>query len=209
MFKSKDIKARFDYTSKNVKEWDMFNSLSNEVVQRFGVDIYFIPMEVNSVDLIHGDIDVASFNKAYPIRMYLKTNEGFESGGGGDMYTKFSYYVPDTAQFVVNIEEFGNLTDGRVPTEGDLLYLPFHTGRLFQLYHVEEENDAFYHLGKRMLYRLDASLFEYNRETVNTNVEEINDLVKDMDKNDGDNVRINTSSTNIVSTEEEDPLGSL
>lgn len=207
MFKSKDIKSNFDYTSKTVKEWDLFNSLSNEVVQRFGVDIYFVPIELNDVDLIHGDVELAQFTQAFPIRMYLKTNEAFE--GSGDMYTKFNFYVPDTAQFVVNIEEFGKVTGLACPNEGDLLYLPFHTGKLFQIYHVEEENDAFYHLGRRMLYRLDAQLFEYNREKVATNIDEINDAVKGMDVNDGDNERINVTATNVVSLDEEDPLGSL
>ena len=114
--------------------------------------------------------------------MFIENVEGFE--GEGDLFTKFGVEIRDEATFVVarkrwntTVGKNDNQITGERPREGDLLYLPM-SNKLFEVMHVEHEQ-PFYQLSNLPVFKLRATLYEYNDEDLDTGVAEIDDIEDD------------------------------
>jgi len=173
------------YFSGNVKsEQDLYEDLIIESMQIYGIDIVYIPRQEITRDEILNE-SYNRFTDSYVVEMYIENQDGFE--GDGDLLAKFGLEIRDQATFIVakrrwenQVGKFMNsLHDnfeevGFRPNEGDLLYLPMSKS-LFEIRFVEHEM-PFYQLQNVPVYKLQAELFEYTDEELDTNIMAIDNI---------------------------------
>jgi hypothetical protein len=85
---------------------------------------------------------------------------------------RFELYISPLIENIPDIELSSR------PKEGDLVYFPL-VDRLFEVKYVEHEQ-PFYQLQKNYVYELRCELFRYEDEEIDTNIEEIDDNIKDQ-----------------------------
>jgi hypothetical protein len=157
-------------------EQELVNSLTSEVIQIHGMNIFYIPRTIVKEDLIMGEDVLSKFSTAYEIEMYLKSTEGF--GGEGDLISKFGLDVRDEVIFTVHKDRFELATDMLKPLEGDLLFLPMNKG-LFEIKFVEHEQ-PFYQAGKNYSFDLTCELYQYSEEQLDTGISDIDNIEKEQ-----------------------------
>ena len=156
-------------------EQRLVQSLINEQLKMYGVEVTYIPRKLINVDNIFTEVESSKFDDNYSIEAYVNTYEGY--AGGGDILTKFGMSLKDEVTLTISKERFEDFIspflaaepDSEVPLstrprEGDLIYFPLGQ-RLFEVKFVEHE-DPFYQLGKNYVYQLKCELFEYEDEVI-------------------------------------------
>ena len=147
-------------------------SLVDEFVKMFGLDILYIPRKLISRDTILNEEVISQFDDAFLTYAYLENTEGFQ--GAGDILTKFGIRSTDEITLTISrqlYEDFlaiqmtgvDEIVVGNRPSEGDLIFFPL-TSNLFEIKFVEHEK-PFYQFGKLYTYELKCELFEYSNET--------------------------------------------
>ena len=147
-------------------------SLVDEFVKMFGLDILYIPRKLISKDTILNEEVISQFDDAFLTYAYLENTEGFQ--GAGDILTKFGIRSTDEITLTISrqlYEDFlaiqmtgvDEILVGNRPSEGDLIFFPL-TSNLFEIKFVEHEK-PFYQFGKLYTYELKCELFEYSNET--------------------------------------------
>ena len=157
-------------------EQELVNSLTSEVIQIHGMNVFYLPRTLVKEDLIMDEDVLSKFSTAYEIEMYLKTTEGF--GGEGDLVSKFGLDVRDEVIFTVHKDRFELATDMLKPLEGDLLFLPMNKG-LFEIKFVEHEQ-PFYQAGKNYSFDLTCELYQYSEEQLDTGIADIDNIEKEQ-----------------------------
>ena len=152
----------------NTNEHYLVQSMIDESIKNFGIDVQYLPRTQNNIDTILNDAETSSFSTKYTIEVYLGTLEGF---GGQDQIGQFGFEVRDTADFIISMKTFDTIVttaDSTIlrPREGDLIYLPF-SKQLFELTFVEDEQ-PFFQLGKNYVYQVSTALFRYEDEDFDT-----------------------------------------
>jgi len=168
------------FFSSNVKsEQDLYEDLTIESIKFYGKDVYYLPRELVSRDIILDQAIQSKFSSAYKVEMYIDSIDGFE--GEGDMFAKFGIEVRDQIKFVVAKLRWNqlasnnrNIITNERPKEGDLIYLPMTKG-LFEIKFVDHKT-PFYQLSNVPVYKLSCELFEYSDEELNTGIEEIDEI---------------------------------
>lgn len=156
-------------------DFDLYNALNNEVIQKKGIDCIYLPKKFQKFDLILGEDVLTKFEDSYKMKMYLRSATGFD--GSGDMFGKFGLSVEDIANLEVNISEFHRVTNDTVPVEGDLIYI-IMGNFLMEIFHVEDE-DPYFTLGKTSEYIFSTRKYDYSHEQMETDIEDI-DKVKEF-----------------------------
>ena len=157
-------------------EQELINSLTSEVIQIHGLDVFYLPRTLVKEDLLMGEDVLSKFSTVYEIEMYLKSTEGF--GGEGDLVSKFGLDVRDEVIFTVHRDRFELATDMSKTLEGDLIYLPINKG-LFEIKFVEHEQ-PFYQSGKNYSFDITCELFQYAEEQLDTGVSEIDSIEREQ-----------------------------
>ncbi len=157
-------------------EQELINSLTSEVIQIHGLDVFYIPRTLVKEDVLLGEDVLAKFSTAYEIEMYLKTTEGF--GGEGDLVSKFGLDVRDEVIFTVHKDRFELATDMSKPLEGDLVFLPISKG-LFEIKFVEHEQ-PFYQAGKNYSFDITCELYQYSEEQLETGIADIDNIEREQ-----------------------------
>jgi len=150
-------------------EQRLIEDLVVETIKIHGLDMYYLPRELNTQPNIFGDDPISSFRQHFIVEMFLETVDGFE--GDGDFIGKFGLEIRDSATFVVSKKRFHAETSMIRPKEGDLLYFPLNN-KLFEIKFVEHEN-PFYQLGKNYVYSLNVELFQFSEENIDTQIDQI------------------------------------
>ena len=159
----------------NRPQQNLYESLVIESIKMYGQDVYYLPREITNKDKLFLDDIPSTFGSAYKVEMYIENTDGFE--GEGDLFTKFGIELRDQANFVVARKRWKSLIGNNLekqnfrPREGDLIYLPMSES-LFEIQKVETET-PFYQLKNLPTFRLQAELFEYNDEQLDTGVADI------------------------------------
>lgn len=160
-------------------EQNLYEDIVIESLKIYGQDVYYIPRDIVKEDRVFGDDVPSRFNSSHKIEMYIENVQGFE--GEGDLFTRFGVEIRDEATFVVSrrrwlntVNKYDNEINSVRPLEGDLIYLPL-TNKLFQIQFVEHEQ-PFYQLSNLPVFKLRATLFEYNDEDLDTGVAEIDKI---------------------------------
>ena len=157
----------------NTNEHYLVQSMVDESIKNFGIDVQYLPRTQNNIDTILNDAETSSFSTAYTMEVYLGTLEGF---GGQDQIGQFGFEVRDTADFIISMKTFDTIVttaDSTIlrPREGDLIYLPF-SKQLFELTFVEDEQ-PFFQLGKNYVYQVSTALFRYADEDFDTGIADV------------------------------------
>jgi len=170
-------------------EQRLVQSLINEHLKMFGVEITYIPRNFVNKKTIIEEVQSSRFDDNYSIEAYINNYEGYS--GGGDILTKFGMSLRDEVTLSISKERFEDFISPFIsgasnnyeielstrPREGDLIYFPLGQ-RLFEVKFVEHEQ-PFYQLGKLYVYELKCELFEYEDEVIDTSVYEIDSQVQD------------------------------
>ena len=171
------------FTNGTTGEQQLVEDLVVEQIKMFGVELFYIPKTLVSEDNILGEDSLNSFNSAYQIEGYLENVQGF--GGDGDLFSKFGVRIADQVNFIIARKRFKDLVDDNTtlvvegrPNEGDLIYFPL-AKKLFQIQYVEYEQ-PFYQLNKIHIWGLKCELFEYSGEDLDTGVEDIDVIERNL-----------------------------
>jgi len=152
-------------------------SLVDEYIKMFGLDIHYIPRQIINKDDILNEVIASQFSDAYLIEAYMENFDGFQ--GQGDLLTKFGIRSTDEITLVISRQRFEDFVTmsmaniegvlvGDRPQEGDIIHFPL-TDNFFEIKFVEHE-DPFYQFGKLYTYKLKCELYEYRDEVPNEGI---------------------------------------
>ena len=158
----------------NAPEQNLLHDLLIESIKFYGIDVYWLPrISSDNADQILGEDTLSSFSTNHMVEMYIKNVEGFE--GQGDFLSKFGLDIRDQITFTIAVRRFDQLDSGYPrPREGDLIYFPLNK-KIFEIGFVEHES-MFYPNGALPVYDLRCELFAYNQQTINTGIDEIDQI---------------------------------
>jgi len=161
----------FNFYSNN-KEWDLYNNMSDESIEMYGIQCFYMPRKSKKVDMLFGE-DVGSYftsDSSFEISMYLEDPLSFAND---EMYSKFGLTVNNEISLFVQQDRIRNIL-GDEPFFGDLIYVPMFN-RLFEVTNPEEKT-SFFLFGRLMVYKIKATLIQYNQEKIDVGIEEIDNL---------------------------------
>ena len=163
-------------------EQNLIEDLVVESIKIYGIDLYYLPKRVVNRDTIFREEELATYNTAHPIEMYIKNVDGME--GEGDFMSKFGLEIRDRITFTVSRRSFAqeiliNEADLVRPREGDLIWFPL-TRKIYKIMFVEHEA-IFYQLGSLQTWDMTCELFEYNNETFDTGIPDIDQVYAQLD----------------------------
>jgi hypothetical protein len=177
-------------------EQNLIEDLVVESIKIYGIDLYYLPKRVVNRDTIFREEELATFNTAHPVEMYIKNVDGME--GEGDFMSKFGLEIRDRITFTVSRRSFSseiliNEADMVRPREGDLIWFPL-TRKLYKIMFVEHEA-IFYQLGSLQTWDMTCELFEYNNETFDTGIPDIDQVYTLLDVDIGTAVATSVTLT--------------
>ena len=181
-------------------EQNLVQSLINEQLKIYGVDVHFMPRTYVSSDSVLREVSASSFKDAYPIEAYIDNFDGY--GDNPTLLSKFGIEQTNEVTLIISKERFENYISPLMknedniklstrPKEGDLIYFPFGD-RLFEIKYVEHEK-PFYMLKNTYVYELRCELFRYEDEVIDTGVDEIDDTLEASEGVDGADYVIGTT----------------
>ena len=205
----------FNHTNPRNVDAGIYEDLLIEAIQIHGVDVYYLPRSIVELDKILNEPILSKFDEAYKIEVYPSDLEGF---GGQDLLSKFGLQIKDEFTVIMAQRRFAqsivpNLTNAQVrPYEGDLIFIPF-ANKLFEIRYVEDETQ-FYQLSRLPTWELRCELFTYEGQSIDTDVEDIDDIESDLTSREqvvvnivsgtfkkGENVTLVTPSAAIITAE--------
>lgn len=167
-------------TSKN--EQRLYSRLKNEAINIYGDNFYYIKRNSGDYDNITNQVlgqdPFQNFTDATLVCLYPENIDGFE--GNREMLNKFGFTLSESMKFLIHQHEF-KLTGLERPEPGDLIYWPT-VNRLFKITFVDFDYE-FNQLGQNCVWQLQADLFQYSSEKIDTNIEEI-DVFNDFENKD-------------------------
>jgi hypothetical protein len=174
-------------------EQGLIQDLINEQLRMYGIDVHYIPRSFITEKTVIREVIESEFNNAYPIEAYIDNYEGY--GDNTTILSKFGIQSLNEINLIISRERFKNYISPLIqnqtniklssrPKEGDLIYFPLGN-RLFEIKFVEHEK-PFYQLQGLYTYQLKCELFRYEDELIDTDIDEIDDLVSGTDSVDGD-----------------------
>ena len=171
-------------------EQRLIQSLINEQLQIYGVEVIYLPRSILSKDEILTEVQSSSFNDNFAIEAYINTYDGYS--GAGDIMTKFGVSLKDELTVTISKERFEDFISTFLadmpaserevatrPCEGDLIFFPLGQ-RVFEIKFVEHEQ-PFYQLGKNYVYQLKCELFELEDELDNISGDAVETLTQDIE----------------------------
>ena len=184
----------------SASEQSLVQSLINEQLKIYGVDVHYMPRKYVSSDSVLREVTASSFKDAYPIEAYIDNFDGY--GDNPTLLSKFGIQATNEVTLIISKERFetyisplmkneSNIKLSTRPKEGDLIYFPFGD-RLFEIKYVEHEK-PFYMLKNTYVYELRCELFRYEDEVIDTGVEEIDDTLEATEGVDGADYVIGTT----------------
>ena len=164
----------------------LVQSLINEQIKMYGVDVYYIPRRYMTKTTVIQEVIESKFEEAIPLEAYVDTFDGYE--GQGSLLSKFGVQALDDLTLVISRDRFENYITPLIknipnielatrPKEGDLIYFPLGD-RLFEIKFVEHEK-PFYQLKKNYVYELRCELYRYEDSVVDTGVGDIDDNLEE------------------------------
>ena len=194
----------FNFTH-SPKEQMLYSRLKNEAINIYGDNFFYIKRNSGDYDNITNQIlgqdPFQNFTDATLVCLYPENVDGFE--GNREMLNKFGFTLSESMKFLIHRHEFA-LTGLERPEPGDLLYWPT-VKRLFKINFVDFDYE-FNQLGQNCVWQLQADLFQYSSEKIDTDIEQI-DVFQDFENKDSldtdpsepDNENLDTAGDAIIS----------
>lgn len=167
------------YTASQADQ-ELFDSLIIESIQVHGRDMYYLPRTLTNFDEFFGEDAVSAFNDAVQVEFFLENVQGWE--GDSKFLSKFGLEIRDEATLTIARTRFteevtSRFPDIRYPREGDIIVMPSPLDkrkRAFEISYVDGES-VFYQLGELFIWSLKVRNFEYNGESFNTGLSDIDE----------------------------------
>lgn len=187
----------------NNNEFNLYDTLQNEVVQKRGIDVVYLPKQFQKVDLILGEDVLSKFDDNFGMKMYLTNFSEF--GGESSVFGHFGLAVSDQATFEVNINEFFRETN-HIPVEGDLIFVP--VGNWVMEIFAVKKHDPFFAMGQVSKYTFETRKYEYSNEEMDTGIDSLDDL-NELQSTDieSENDILDTDSDDILNSAEPNIFG--
>jgi hypothetical protein len=120
--------------------------------------------------------------------------------------SKFGLEIRDRITFTVSRRSFSaeiltNEADMVRPLEGDLIWFPL-TRKMYKIMFVEHEA-IFYQLGSLQVWDMTCELFEYNNETFETGISDIDSVYAELDVDINTAIASSVTLTDIQAQNEE------
>lgn len=158
------------------QEQNLIEDLVIESIKIYGHDLLYLPRNTIANNNLYTEIEMADYDKAISVEMYIKSVEGYE--GEGEFLKKFNLEIRDTITLTIAnrtfTSEVGRVAQLERPREGDLIYIPMDR-RVYSIKFVDKR-PVFYQLGALQMYDLRCELFEYDNEVFRTGVKDIDDI---------------------------------
>lgn len=178
-------------------EQSLVQDLINEQLKIYGVEVYYLPRQFVTEKTVMREVIESNFNNAYPIEAYLENVEGYSDNP--TILSKFGIQALNEITLTISRERFktyispliqsvSNIKLSSRPKEGDLIYFPLGK-RLFEIKYVEHEK-PFYQLQGLYTYQLRCELFQYEDEIIDTNIDDIDNLISGDDQYDIEKVPV-------------------
>lgn len=202
-------------------EQDMYENIIIEMIQIHGMELSYIPRELNNLDEIWHEDAISNFTNVYNIEAYLTSFSNYE--GDGTFMSMVGIQVRDSIRLSISKKRFTEVFYGvrERPFESDIIYLPQFNKRLFKIMKVDNSHQ-FYQLGKAYTWDLTCEMMEYSAEEISTGDYEMDakieeyDLSNDSDPADYDipydesatNEELDALSDNLIDLTKTNPFGS-
>jgi len=178
-------------------EQGLIQDLINEQLRMYGVEVHYLPRQYITEKTVLREVIESEFNNAYPIEAYVDTYDGYSDNP--TILSKFGIQALNEITLIISRERFKNYISPLIqdqsniklstrPKEGDLIYFPLGK-RLFEVKYVEHEK-PFYQLQGLYTYQIRCELLRYEDEIIDTNVEDIDNLISGDDANDDEKVLV-------------------
>ena len=190
----------YNVDSENVEQ-NLLNDLIVESIQIHGMNVVYIPRQLNNFDPLLGTDDQSSYTKTYLIEMYLKSIMGFS--GDREFMSKFAgLEIRDQVVWTVSRTRFqadiGDDIGSIRPREGDVIYFPVNE-RIFQIKHVDQY-EMMYPLGQAYTWEITCELFEYSDEHFDTGIHHL-DRISELSTNVLDYLITDTDGAPLMTSE--------
>lgn len=187
-------------------EQGLIQDLINEQLRMYGVEVHYLPRQFITEKTVIKEVIESKFNTAYPIEAYVDTYDGYSDNP--TILSKFGIQALNEITLIISRERFKNYISPLIqdqpnikvssrPKEGDLIYFPLGK-RLFEVKYVEHEK-PFYQLQGLYTYQLRCELFRYEDEIIDTNIDDIDELIGGNDVTDSDAVPVG-NIVNLIMT---------
>jgi len=171
-------------------EQGLVQDLINEQLRMYGVEVYYLPRKYITEKTVLKEVIESVFDESYPIEAYVENFDGY--GNNPTILSKFGIQALNELTITVSRERFENYISPLIkskpniklssrPKEGDLVYFPLGD-RIFEVKYVEHEK-PFYQLQGLYTYELRCELFRYEDEIIDTNIDEIDDVLEPTSSN--------------------------
>lgn len=148
-------------------ELDQSEDLIVEAIKARGVEVYYVPRRLNSVDRITNEVVHSSFEKAFMIEARPEGFEGYAASRGVMDKLGFAFSINDIKVYIAKRRFREEVPDevltvpGR-PNEGDLIYIP-HVKALLEIKGSGHE-DPFKSGGRIHVHELSCEFFKSSSE---------------------------------------------
>ena len=92
------------FLNSSTGEQNLIQSLVNEQLKMYGVEIYYIPRKYLKKNTVIREVIQSEFTSAFPIEAYVDNYEGY--GGQGTLLSKFGIMEKDDLTLIVSRERY-------------------------------------------------------------------------------------------------------
>ena len=92
-------------------EQDLMQSLINEQLKIYGVEVTYIPRKIVNRSTIFEELERSKFDDNFLLEAYVETFDGY--GGQGDIMTKFGMTLKDELTLSISRERFEDFIEAR------------------------------------------------------------------------------------------------
>lgn len=148
----------------NTAEQNLFEDIAVESIRNHAHDVFYLPRTGVNKDNLLNEFEIAKFEEALPIEVYVKNFDAFE--GEGQLMSKFGFEARDQMTLVMSIRSYNQfvkpITAKTRPHEGDCIFIPM-LNVAYQIKFVNE-SAVFYGMGKLYTWEITCELLEYTNE---------------------------------------------
>ena len=169
----------------------------DQIIERYGIQVYYLPRTTPNLDRIFGDDPTSTFDSAYELTL-LPDDPEFWNGGGQKMSNFGGWTSNYNHTFYIVIDRFKNMTGLDNPSEDDKLYVLLHD----KWYKIKSVNDKpmFYYGSKLYVYKIEVEVDKPSHEPISTGEPIVdNNIPTTQDQ-------VNPDSTEIDTRDEEDSI---
>jgi Virus neck protein len=187
------------------REQALIEDLVIESIKIYGIDNYYIPRKIVTLNTTFREQEFTEFVGAINIEMYIKNVDGFD--GEGEFLSSFGVEVREQITFSIALrvfeQEASYILKRDRPLEGDLIWFPF-TQALYTIKYVNKK-PIFYQMGALQFYDITCELFEYSNEIFNTGIDYIDQTYNSF-LTTTDPYFLKTETNTILTDENNNPL---